>query len=115
MSTVRELHNQAMTLAQQALIAREAGALAKAEEFAHQALPFEIRAAECLAITPENEPTRSILYRSATALAYQGNDFATALRLATEGLAGYPSPRIEQELKDLQTQLEEATTPTIGV
>ena len=104
MSTVRELHNQAMALAQQALVARETGALAEAEEFARQALLFEARAAERLANTHKSEPTRSILYRSAAALACQSNDFAMALRLATEGLAGYPPPRIEQELNDLLEQ-----------
>lgn len=112
---VRELHNQAMTLAQQALVAREAGALAEAEAFARQALSFEILAAERLTNAPENEPTRSILYRSAAALAYQSNDFVTAQRLIDEGLAGHPPPRVERELKDLYTQIEEATTPTIGV
>jgi hypothetical protein len=101
MNTVRELHDQAMRLAQQALVARESGDLARAEVLARQALPLEIQAAERIAKVPANEPTRAILYRSAASLAYQCQDFAAAQRLVAEGLAGSPPPRVEQELKDL--------------
>ncbi len=105
MSTVRELHNQAMQLAQQALLARQSGDFERAEILARQALPIEVQAAERITKTLESEPTRSILYRSAASLAYQSNDFAKAQRLVAEGLAGNPPPRVEQELKDLFEQI----------
>ncbi len=105
MSTVRELHDTAMRLAQDALVARERGDHARAASLAGEAVPAEIEAAERVAKTPASEPTRSILYRSAASLAYQANDFALAQRLVFEGLSGWPSPHVEDELKQLYEQI----------
>ena len=101
MSTVRELHQQAMELAQEALIRRERRDLDAARELAARALPLEIRAAGLVEKVKESEPTRSILYRGAASLAFQAGDYATAQRLVAEGLSGFPPPRVEQELKDI--------------
>jgi hypothetical protein len=109
MSTVRDLHDQAMHLAQDALLARQAGDVTQAENLARQALPLELQAAARVAKEPASEPTRSILYLSAASLAYQCNDFATAQRLVAEGLSGYPPPRVEQELKDFYDQINFAS------
>lgn len=109
MSAVRDLHQQAMTLAQEALIARETGDKTRAAQLAARAFPLEQQAAHLIANSPASEPTRSILYRSAATLAYQAGDYATAQRLVAEGLAGYPAPRTEQELKDLFEQINLAS------
>jgi hypothetical protein len=94
-----------MTLSDEARSLRLSGSQDRAREVTTQALALELEAAERIPKTPESEPTRSILYRSAAALAYKAGDFQTAQRLVFEALSGYPSPRVEQELKDLYEQL----------
>lgn len=101
MASVRELHNLAMTLAQQAMVAREAGNLEEAGRLAREAFEVEAQAADILEREEASEPTRSILYRSAASLAFQAKDFAAAQRLVAKGLAGYPPADVEVELKDL--------------
>jgi hypothetical protein len=105
MSTVRELHREAMALAQRALIEREAGNAAVAEMLSAQALPIELSAARLVEKSVASEPTRSMLYLSAASLAFQAKDNATAQRLVAEGLSGYPPPKVEQDLKDLYEQI----------
>jgi hypothetical protein len=105
MSTVRELHTEAMSLANQALIARHQKDWKRAEALARAALDYEKQAAELVPDVPDGEPTRSILYRSAASLAYQAKDFSTAQRLIAKGLSGYPTPDVEEELKKLYEQV----------
>lgn len=99
MSTVRELHNRAMELAQRALVERETGNHPEATGLAGEALSFELEAATLLQKSPAAEPTRSIIYQSAASLAQQAGDLPQAQRLIAEALSGYPPPRVEQELK----------------
>lgn len=101
MGTVRDLHTQAMKLAQDALLAREAGDVDRAVALAKQALPLEVQAAERITQEQSSEPTRAILYHSSASLAYQAGDYATAQHLIAEGLSGSPPPRIRQELQAL--------------
>lgn len=105
MSTIRELHNQAMRLAQLALVARNSNELEKAESLASDAWKLEADAADIVTEDQASEPTRSILYRSAASLAFQAKEYPIAQRLIAKGLAGYPPPTIEQELHDLYEQL----------
>ncbi|CAN5393489.1 hypothetical protein BH09PAT4_BH09PAT4_09490 [soil metagenome] len=109
MSTVRDLHGQAMQFAQEALIARESGNDKASVELAKQALSLEIEAAGRISKEKTSEPTRSILYKSAASLAYQAHDLDTAERLVFEGLAGSPPARVRQELKDLYEQINFAS------
>lgn len=101
MPSVRQLHSEAMSLAQQAFLAREKGSHKQAEELSKQAFRLESDAAEQLEREANAEPTRSVLYRSAASLAIQAKEFSEAQRLVAKGLAGYPPPEIEEELKDL--------------
>src|SRR3712207_2893391 len=96
-TSVRSLHDEAMELSQQALVARNAGDVRRAEELARQACALEAQAAELVPEGKGSEPTRSILYRSAASLAYQCKEYRMAQQLVAKGLAGYPPPRIEQE------------------
>jgi hypothetical protein len=105
MSTFRELHDKAMTLAQLALVAREKGEHDKAEALAVQAYECESKAADTIPIQESSEPTRSILYSSAASLAYQGKKFDIALQLIAKGLCGYPPPQVKEELKTLWEQV----------
>lgn len=105
MSKLRDLHDEAMRLANLAMVARHNQEWEKAEALARQAYEYELQAAEITPEAKESEPTRSILYRSSASLAYQFKDFASAQRLIARGLSGFPPPQVEQELKDLYEQV----------
>lgn len=106
MTTPRLLHNEAMSLAQDAYMARETGQDEQALGLAARALELEVDAAEMIPLAPESEPTRSILYRSAASLAMQARQFERALRLAGQGLAGFPPPRVISEITDLIGEIQ---------
>lgn len=52
--------------------------------------------------SPQNEPSRSILYRSAAALYYRGGKPGKAKELARKGLAGMPPDGIRRELEAIE-------------
>lgn len=101
MASVKQLHQNAMELAQKSLIARERGEYDEALDLAKKAMVLETEAADLVSLDKATEPTRSVLYRSAASLAYQCKDYKEAQRLIAKGLAGYPPPEIEEELKNL--------------
>ena len=105
MSKVRDLHSEAMRLAQEAIVLRHSGQVTEAERLAKEAMALEAEASHQIKLDVTNEPTRSILYRSAASLAIQANEFDKAQRLIAGGLAGYPPPEIEAELQELYEQL----------
>jgi len=105
MTTVRELHNKAMLLAQEAIIAKEQGDRENSEILARQACQLEEQAANMVPFSENSEPTRSILYKSAASLAYQSKDFDKANRLIIQGLSGFPPYQIEEELNNLFDQV----------
>lgn len=110
MSRVRELHDEAMRLANLAMVARYTRDVDRAEKLAREALQYESQAAELIPYDEASEPTRAILFRSAASLAYQCRDYRTAFRLLAKGLSGYPPPRVEQELRDLCELVSFAST-----
>lgn len=105
MRTVRELHDEAMRLSQLADLSRSAGKSGQALEFAREALRLEVEAANRIDRSPESEPTRSILFRSAASIALQARDQNLAERLVIEGLSGYPPPTVYQQLRDLYEEI----------
>jgi hypothetical protein len=105
MSTVRELHNRAMKLAQLAMVARNTENLERAEALANEAYELESQAAYLVPESQASEPTRSILFRSAASLAYQAKAYDVALKLVLTGLVGHPPRQIEQELNNLYDQI----------
>jgi len=107
MSTVRDFHNPAMDLALRSLIAHYQGNLVEAENLAREAYELESKAAALVPCSPESEPTRSILYRSAATLAHQCHEYDDAQRLVAEGLAGSPPPQIKRELQELMERIRE--------
>jgi len=106
MSTVRELHRTAMDLVDQAWIARHNGEQAQAEELTREALQREREAAELAANRNAPEPSRSVLHRSAAALAYKCGEYQEAERLISVALAGEPPSAIAHELRVLQAQVK---------
>ena len=101
MSKVQELHEQAMILSDQAMVARHHDKKERAIALSCQAFEYESQAAALIPDEKASEPTRSILYCSAASLAYDAKKLWEAQQLIVEGLSGYPSPRIKQVLKSL--------------
>jgi hypothetical protein len=105
MTTVLELHEQAMLLAQDAYVARRRKKMDDAQAFAARALIFELQAVALVPDGETSEPTRSMLYESAASLALQADDLKQAQRLVAHGLSGYPPPDVEERLKQLLEQI----------
>ncbi len=101
MTTVRDLHSQAMQLAQLAMVARHEGDTERAQDLARRAYNLEAEAAVLVPEEEASEPTLSILHRSAASLAYQCGEYELAQRQIAKGLSGHPPPEIKRELKTL--------------
>lgn len=102
MLPIQQLHTSAMRLADIALDAKKHGDLIKANNIYRRAMLYERQAAEMLFGDLTQEPTRSVLYRSAGSLALLCGDFREAERLACKGLSGHPPEEIAEELRDVQ-------------
>ena len=105
MSQVQDLHRQAMDLAEQADLKRLRGDTSQVQELLRQALELEAEAAGMVANDITAEPTRSVLHRSAAALAVECGEFSLAEKLIAKALAGAPPSDIAAELKDLFIQI----------
>ncbi|WP_017325560.1 hypothetical protein [Synechococcus sp. PCC 7336] len=100
MKDVAELHEEAMELVDRMLLARLRGD-AEAVVWARQAFERERQVADLIEQRFDLEPTRSVLHRSAAALAIDCGEIEEARRLIEAGLAGYPPAGIEKELQGL--------------
>lgn len=101
MTTVSDLHPQAMDLADEALQLQRMGEESAAHELFRRALELEQEAASILPPTEDSEPSRSILYRSAASIAYNIREYDVAERLIALGLTGFPPLEIREELRHL--------------
>jgi tetratricopeptide (TPR) repeat protein len=101
MISIQELHRQAMDMAEQALIHKHQGELNKADELFRQAYDQEKESAEFFKTLLNEEPTRSVFYRSAASLALQCQQFREAERLIATALSGNPPVEIAEELREL--------------
>ncbi|GAP11124.1 hypothetical protein BECAL_02309 [Bellilinea caldifistulae] len=96
------LHNSALELADKAYIARKNGDLEMAKFYALCAMSYEVMAAKRLLPNADNEPTRSVIYRSAATLAIWGGDYISALHYAREGKSSYTPADIRHELDEIE-------------
>jgi hypothetical protein len=101
MNQIKDLHHEAMRLADQASDLRRRGEEQEATTRLRQALERERRAAELAAPDLALEPTRSVLHRSAATLAWQCGEYREAERLITTALSGTPPETVAEELRDL--------------
>lgn len=101
MSKIEVLHNKAMDIAEEAFFLKRKGDEQRSVALFHEAVEYEIKAASLLPIDIASEPTRSILYRSSAALAQNAKQFDLAERMIANGLAGFPPPEIQEELRNL--------------
>lgn len=111
MNSVRDLHHAAMAKAELGFAAKRQNNPENALRLFIEAYQLEFEAAQ----QATEEPTRSILYRSASTLALHAQHYREAERIAAFGLTGEPPTEIANELRDvmeqarvyLQPQLEE--------
>ena len=90
---INDLHNTAMFLAEQA------------QEFTRRACKLEEQAA----LRAYEEPSRSVLFRSAAELALAADWPAKSALLAKEGLRGTPPNEIKKELRGVLSRAEAIT------
>ena len=103
MSDYKELHNEAMELAERAIEEKNRNNTKEALELNSQA--FEKEKEVALASVNENEPLRSILLRSAATLAYRSDKLKEAERLVHLALSGEPPEDIKSELDELLQEI----------
>jgi Zn-dependent peptidase ImmA (M78 family) len=94
-----------MELFDSALLARQHGDETRSKELLTEALGMETSAADSVAGEYLLEPTRSVLHRSAAAIALQIGDAKTARRYLESALAGNPPLEILKELRGLDDQI----------
>jgi hypothetical protein len=102
---LEKLHQEAMSFCDQAMIARRKRDYALATEIFRKAFQLEREAANLVAPDYKLEPTRSVLHRSAAALAIECGEIRAAEKLIAMGLAGDPPFEIAEELRDLLEQV----------
>jgi hypothetical protein len=97
MNTTRELHKQAMGMADEAFIARREGLHEQAIQLFQDAYELEFEAAR----RTTKEPGRSVLHRSAATLALHGQLLREAEKVVALALTGDPPPEIANELREV--------------
>jgi hypothetical protein len=105
MSQMHDLHHNAMRLVDEAERLRRGGDLPAAREHLRLAFEQERQAAAVSAADLSLEPTRSVLHRSAAALALECGALREAERLIAVALAGNPPEEMAEELRDLLEQV----------
>ena len=98
--TVRTYHHAAMMNADEAVLARHNGDMAAARNISEQAYKLERAAAELLPPEKLHEPSRSILWRSAAALANSAGLYVEAFQCVEEAQKGYVPAWVMSELAD---------------
>ncbi len=104
MNKLRTLHNEAMNYADLAFVAKFEGDLDTFNENSLKAYELEAQAADGYRFDFSAEPTRSVLYRSAAALAIDCKKYPEAVRLIELGLGGNPPTKIAEQLRELLEQ-----------
>ncbi len=98
MTTVRELHDRAMELADEMLTARARGRRRQANALAVEAFEAELRAATLAFDRDTSAPTRIILLRSMASLAREARVYEAGIDLAIRALA-------DESLREQRTEI----------
>src|SRR5262245_53707525 len=109
---VTRLHEAAMAYAHEAMTASGAQTATRLYQLAFE---NERNAAEALKSEKGEEPTRSILYRSAATLALDCHEYDEAERLIEEALAGSPPADVAQELRELHGKVKLSRTRDVPI
>jgi hypothetical protein len=94
-------HREAMRLARKGDQQRGLGNLIVAKQLYLDALSLEKQAAMTFLEETGNEPTRSVIFRSAASLAYLAQEYREAEKLIAIAIAGDTPPLILEQLRDL--------------
>lgn len=105
MKQVRILHNEAIELAEKAFTLKRRGETERAKSLFAEAFALERKAALAIPVEEQYEPSRSILCRSAAALALNAELFRESEIMVAQGLIGFPPHEIAEELRDLFAEL----------
>lgn len=106
----KETHLQAMNFAQDALVISIKGDKQQALALYEKAFDLEKQAALSLLDKENIEPTRSVLFRSAAALAKKCQKFREAEKMIAYGLSGNPPEEIALELRELYEDIIKKNT-----
>ena len=101
MKSIEALHNEAMDLAELALIAKNRDDRDEFLKLSRDAFALEKKAAFAISQDFAMEPTRSILCRSAASLALDCGEYREAEKLISLALWGNPPENMAEELRDL--------------
>jgi hypothetical protein len=101
MKTFEQLHEEAMELASLAYIESQKGNHISALENNRKGYELEKQSAMLLLNDMENEPTRSIIFKSAAWLAFHIAEYREAEKMIAFCLSGNPPLSIAQELRKL--------------
>jgi len=96
-----DLHDRAMAIVDEARQAERNGDRKEFIELLRTACNLEQQAARSLEPLPESEPTRTVLFRSASSLAFQAEDYQQACTLAFDGLTGSSPEEHAAELLEI--------------
>jgi hypothetical protein len=105
MEAISDLHHRAMESADKAVAAKRKGSMRAYFMHMRRAFDSERQAADLAAVDPGLEPTRSVLHRSAAAMAMACGMDREAEQLIARALAGNPPGEIAEELRDLMEQV----------
>jgi len=109
-----ELHDLAMSLADQAYDAEKQGDTGKAKAHFAAAFEAEKKSAMILSDEYEIEPSRSVLFRSAAWLAIKAEKYREAEKMAAFGLSGSPPPPVDKELREVFKHILEYFTTEVA-
>lgn len=105
-SEAQKLHDQAMDAAEIAYVHKMRGNENCFETATRNAFELERQAAALLGPYIEYEPSRSVLHRSAAALALDLKEWRAAEQLACTALIGNPPEDVAMELRDMREQCQ---------
>jgi len=101
MEEIETLHNQAMDLAEKAVILRIRKKTDESIKAFNSAFQLETQAAMQLKDSFDFEPSRSVMFRSAASLALNARLYREAEKMIAIGLSGNPPDPIADELRNL--------------
>ena len=107
MENPKELHRAAMRYSQEAYMALENGDNEQAFSLYEQAFSLEKQAAHHFILALDKEPTRSVMFRSAAALAMKCKKYEESKKMVYFGLAGNPPKDIAEELMEVYEQVHQ--------
>lgn len=102
---MKERNRKTSLIIQEAIVAQAQGNEKAAHKLFEKALELEKQDALTLLTDFDNEPTRSVLFRSAGSLAMNCKKYREAEKLFAQGLAGEPPQRIMDELRELYQEI----------